>query len=181
MKTFISLLRGINVSGQNRVNMPELKRAYEALGLTNVRTYIQSGNVVFECAEQDPGILAERIEVEIARTFGCSVRVLLRDQNQFQRILEGNPFLHERSEDPEKLYVTFLAGRPSEAILRQLIAPAGIPDEFRACGQEIHVFCPNGYGKTRISNTFFEKKLGIPATTRNWKTVNALYEILVTS
>ncbi len=193
MKTFISLLRGINVSGQNRITMPELKAAYESLHLSNVVTYIQSGNVLFDCADQDPAPLAKTIEAEIARTFGTSVRVLLRDKNQFQQIVDNNPFT-KRNEDPEKLHVTFLAETPSEQGLRNLPvigvdcfaeerlattldSGAGSADEFLVYDKEIYLFCPNGYGRTKLSNTFFERKLGVPATTRNWKTVNALYEM----
>jgi uncharacterized protein (DUF1697 family) len=184
MKTFISMLRGINVSGQNKIRMPELKGLYESLNLANVVTYIQSGNVLFDCAEQDPAPIARAIEAEIARSFGTPVRVLLRDKNRFQKIIDNNPFVNQRNEDPEKLHVTFLSDRPSEPALSNLPLPAdpkrsgaGNSDEFLVSEKEIYLFCPNGYSRTKFSNSFFERKLGVSATTRNWKTVNALYEI----
>jgi uncharacterized protein (DUF1697 family) len=233
MKTFISLLRGINVSGQNKIRMAELTRLYEELNFINVFTYIQSGNVIFDCAEQDPAPLARLIEAEIVRSLGASVRVLLRDKNRFQQIEESNPFVNQRNEDPEKLHVTFLSESPSEQGLRNLptsggdcfatpalaggareerlamtldskacndttlrgdcIAAAdggesnfridskrsgtGSADEFMVYDKEIYLFCPNGYGRTKISNSFFERKLSVSATTRNWKTVKALNEI----
>ncbi|MFA5874155.1 MAG: DUF1697 domain-containing protein [Anaerolineales bacterium] len=184
MKTFISLLRGINVSGQNKIRMPELKRLSESLNLGNVVTYIQSGNVIFDCAEQDPAYLASSIEAEITRSFGTSVRVFLRDKNRFQQIIDSNPFSNQRNEDSEKLHVTFLSDSPSESALSNLPVPAdpkgsgaGNADEFLVYNKEIYLFCPNGYGRTKLSNNFFERKLSVSATTRNWKTVNALYEI----
>jgi len=233
METFISLLRGINVSGQNKIRMPGLKGLYESLNLANVVPYIQSGNVIFDCAEQDPIPLARSIEAEITRSFGTSVRVFLRDKNSFQQIIDSNPFTNQRNEDPEKLHVTFLSDSPSEQGLRNLPASggdcfatpalaggareerltmtldskacndttlrgdciaaadggesnfridskrswAGNADEFLVYDKEIYLFCPNGYSRTKISNSFFERKLSVSATTRNWKTVNALYEI----
>jgi uncharacterized protein (DUF1697 family) len=211
MKTFISLLRGINVSGQNKIRMPELKGLYKSLNLTNVVTYIQSGNVIFDCAEQDPTSLARSIEAAIARSFGSSVRVFLRDKNRFQQIIDSNPFYNQRDENPEKLHVTFLSDLPSESAkdllqksakfytgdspavkgraspagmiwepgpqIYSLRSGAGNADEFLIYDQEIYLFCPNGYGRTKLSNNFFERKLSVSATTRNWKTVKALFEI----
>jgi uncharacterized protein (DUF1697 family) len=184
MKTFISLLRGINVSGQNKIRMPDLKGLYESLNLANVETYIQSGNVIFDYEEQDPARLVRTIEAAIGRTFETSVQVLLRDKNRFQQIIDSNPFFNQRNEDPEKLHVTFLSESPSESALRNLPNPpdpkrsgAGNGDEFLVYDKEIYLFCPNGYGQTKFSNSFFERKLKVNATTRNWKTVNVLYEM----
>ncbi len=177
MVTFISLLRGINVSGQNRIPMAELKELYAALGFTNVVTYVQSGNVVFDCAGQDAAQVAARIEAGITRTFGHTVRVLLRDQDRFRQLVQGNPFTQGRNEDPARLHVTFLAEAPAEAALSRLAIPSGAQDEFVIAGQEVYLFCPNGYGRTKLSNDFFERKLGVSATTRNWKTVCALHEL----
>lgn len=177
MKIFISMLRGINVSGQNKIRMAELKSLYESLGLVNVETYVQSGNVIFDTSAQDASRLTALIEAQIKRSFGYTVSVFIRDRNDFQRILRHNPFLSGRNEDPAKLHVTFLYGSPSKSKLNGLIAPSGEADEFFVGEKEIFLFCPNGYGRTKLSNTFFERKLNVPATTRNWNTVNALYQI----
>ena len=106
------------------------------------------------------------------------------DKNSFQQIIDSNPFLYQRNENPEKLHVTFLSDTPSESALSNLPVPAdpkgsgaGKADEFMVYDKEIYLFCPNGYGRTKISNSFFERKLSVSATTRNWKTVNALYGI----
>jgi uncharacterized protein (DUF1697 family) len=177
MYTFISMLRGIIVGGGNKIRMPELKDLYESLNLTNVVTYVQSGNVIFDCAEGDAGQIARLIEAEIERSFRHSVPVFMRDRNRFKQIIDGNPFANERNEDPAKLHVTFLSSAPSELALSNLAIPTDIYDQFFVFDKEIYLFCPNGYGRTKLSNSFFERKLRVLATTRNWKTVNALYDI----
>jgi len=177
MHTFISLLRGINVSGQKRIGMAELKRLYESLNFVNVRTYVQSGNVVFDSAKSDSSKLTALIEAQIKQSFGYTVSVFIRDAHDFQRLLGSNPFLKGRNEDPAKLHVTFLYRSPPKSALSSLEAPQAGADEFVVRNQEIFLFCPNGYGRTKLSNNFFERKLKIPATTRNWNTVTALYTL----
>lgn len=177
MAPFISMLRGINVGGQNRIKMPELKVLYESLGLAGVTTYVQSGNVVFDSDVTDAAQISKMIETRIKRAFGLSVQVLIRDAGQFRQIIAANPFLTWRSEDPTKLHVTFLATVPSAEAITALGSPTDHADEFIPAGREIYLFCPNGYGKTKFSNTFFERKLGVAATTRNWNTVTALYRL----
>lgn len=174
MNTYISMLRGINVSGQKQVRMAELKRMYESLGFADVETYVQSGNVVFESKEQDAKKLANSIETGIEKMFGFSVPVLVRSADDFRRILESHPF---RDEDPVRILVTFLYERPDPSKLEDISRYEDKVDKFAIGEQEIFLFCPGGYGRTKLSNTFFEKKLGVIATTRNWKTVNALYEM----
>ena len=178
MYTFISLLRGINVGRQKSIRMPELKALYETLGFTKVATYVQSGNVVFDCDDSNAASIGAAIEMEIERRFGFHVTVIMRDQNDFQRIINGNPFINPRNEDPSTLHVTFLSSSPSTEIADNLKTPPGIEDECVLRGKEIYLFCPNGYGRTKLSNSFFERKLNVLATTRNWRTVIALYGIV---
>jgi len=172
MQTYISMLRGINVSGQKQIRMVDLKNLYESLGLMNVQTYVQSGNVIFDSPEQDAAKLTETIEAQIKETFGFSVPVLIRTANDFQRIIESHPFTQE---DPIRVLVTFLYERPDQSKWNDLRLHKDKVDDFALGEQEIFLFCPGGYGTTKLSNTFFEKKLGVIATTRNWKTINALY------
>ncbi len=186
--------------------MPELKRLYESLGMIHVVTYIQSGNVVFDYAEKETSRIELIIEAGIKKLFESDVRVILRDKNELGKILKSNPFLSDRNANPDQLYVTFLSDTPSDVVLNNLTSPAPVPrpsstphgadiadgglkppqlgtgekyiaDEFIIRDKEVYLFCPNGYGKTKFSNTFFEKKVKVSATTRNWKTVNALFEI----
>ena len=174
MQTYISMLRGINVSGQKKIRMTELQSLYESLGLTNVQTYVQSGNVVFGSAEQDATKLTKAIETQIEATFDFSVPVLIRSTDDFYRIIQEHPFAQEEA---IRVLVTFLYERPAQSKLDELSQYEDKVDQFALGEQEIFLFCPGGYGKTKLSNTFFEKKLDVVATTRNWKSVNALYDM----
>ena len=177
MKTYISLLRGINVSGQKKIKMEELISLYAALGFQNVQTYIQSGNVVFQSQNPDAVELSRNIEAGIVEHFGYSVSVLIRLKSDLRRILEHNPFLRDRDEDITKLCVVFLAESPDQSALNEISTVKDPYDEFQVMGREIYLFCPGGFGRTKFSNNFFERKLKLSATSRNWKTVSKLYEL----
>ncbi len=179
MTTYVSLLRGINVGAQKSLPMETLRGIYTGLGFTNVRTYVQSGNVVFDSQDQNRSELVSRIEAHIEHTCGYHVELFIRQSDEIQRILTHNPFLTVRNEDPDKLHVSFYYQAPSEIVLGKLTSPSGTTDEFALAEMAVYLFCPNGYGKTKLSNSFFERKLGIHVTTRNWNTVNAMYRIAV--
>ena len=179
MKAFISMLRGINVGGQKTIRMEELRSLYEELGFNHVRTYVQSGNVVFNSPVQEAAKLAERIEAQIEQSYGFSVPVFMREANDLERILANNPFLKGRNKDQSKLHVTFLYKAPAGIDWSNLNIQHDEADEFSIGEQEIYLFCPNGYGKTKLSNAAFERKLNMLMTTRNWNTVNALYSMAV--
>jgi uncharacterized protein (DUF1697 family) len=178
MKKYISLLRGINVSGQKKVKMADLKTLYESLGFTNVKTYIQSGNVIFESSISDVVKLKRNIEQKIERTFRFSVSVIIRSIEEFERIIRHNPFLdRESAGDATKFLVTFLSDQPEETMAKKVQQFAKEPESLVVRGKEIYLYCPDGYGKTKLSNSFLERKLKATATTRNWKTVKKLYEL----
>ena len=177
MKTYVSLLRGINVSAQKRIKMEELRSLYTALGFQNIQTYIQSGNVVFQSQNPDAAELSRKIEAGILEHFGYSVSVLILLKSDLRRILDHNPFLKGRNEDISKLCVTFLFQTPAPSALDEISEVKDKHDEFQVSGQEIYLFCPQGFARTKLSNNFFERKLKVSATTRNWKTVNKLYEM----
>ena len=167
------------MSGQKKIRMAELKQLYESLGFLNVATYLQSGNVVFDSAVEDGGTLAGRIETGIEQAFGFDVSVFVRVPEDFKRILSINPFLVEREEDLAALYVTFLYDPPDETKIKELVVPAGETAEFVIGEDEIFLFYPDGYGRTKLTNTYLERKLDVPATTRNWNTVQAVYTLAV--
>ena len=179
MSAYVSMLRGINVGGNKQIRMDTLRGIYEEFGFSKVRSYVQSGNVVFESSEQDPFGLEKRIEAQIERICGFSIPVFIRQAHELQEILSCNPFLYERNEDSSKLHVTFLHQSPLERAWSKLVSPSGILDEFSRGELAVYLFCPNGYGKTKLSNSFFERKLGVSVTTRNWNTVNALYKMVM--
>src|SRR5512140_1984563 len=178
MTSFISLLRGINVSGHNMIKMAELKALYESLGFRNVTTYIQSGNVIFQSENGGSASVEATIERAIEKQFGFPVVVVVRKPAELAKVIKANPFLGSDSIDESRLYITFLKTKPTPALAKALQpAAARSTDQYEILGCEVYLYCPNGYGKTLLSNTFFEKQLKGLATTRNWKTVNTLYGI----
>ncbi len=177
MRQFISLLQGINVGGQKKIAMEALREHYRSVGAVNVQTYVQSGNVMFTTDEENPAKLTKKIEARILEACGFSVKVFLRTSADFRRILADNPFLKDRKENPGKLHVTFLYQPVDQATWSKVTAPPGIVDELIPSETEVYLFCPDGYGKTKLSNSFFERKIKVPVTTRNWNTVEALYRM----
>jgi uncharacterized protein (DUF1697 family) len=174
MPAHIAMLRGINVSGHKIIKMEQLRASFEALSFRSVKTYVQSGNVIFE-AENDPAAtLTGRIEKKILCDFGFSVVVLLKTSKGMEQIVRDNPLLREAGIDHSKLHVTFLSDAAPKTAEDTLKALAANPERFHVNGSEIYLYCPNGYGTTKLSNNAIEKKLGVGATTRNWKSVNAL-------
>ncbi len=177
MSTYISLLRGINVGGQKKILMADLKALYESLGFKNVRTYVQSGNVIFEAAKMNFPRLEEKIEKGIMKKYGFDVSTIVRDAAYFKRVIDKNPYKAAGAVNPVLPYIMFLKNAPVAAAVKSIDKPKGERGEFTVLGAEIYLLPAEGYGTTKLNNNFFEKKLGIPATARNMKTVNALYNI----
>jgi uncharacterized protein (DUF1697 family) len=174
MPTYIAMLRGINVGGHKAIKMEALRASFVALRLSNVKTYVQSGNVVFGAEIGSVPALSEKIEGRILQDFDFSVPVFLRTAKELQEIIRRNPFLTDTAIDHSKLHITFLADVAPKMALEELQPLAAKPEQFRVIGRQIYLYCPNGYGRTRLSNTAIERKLSVGATTRNWKTVNTL-------
>lgn len=174
METIIVILRGINVGGKNKIPMAELKTLFEKAGFKNVTTYIQSGNVV--CASKESGSkeLETQIQQMILKKFKCTVPVIVRSVDEIQTVVNSNPFVKMKGIDLEKLHVTFLADVPAKEHLEKIKQYNYPPDEFKINGREAYLHCPVNYGNSKLSNTFFESKLKVVATTRNWRTVNEL-------
>jgi len=172
----VALLRGINVGGQRKVPMAELRRSFERLGHHRVETYLQSGNVVFESGGLRLADVATAIEHQIAADFQVEVVVLVRTGAELIRLERANPFIAEGA-DESTLHVTFLAERPKPARVRTLDLRRGATDDFALRGRDIYVHCPGGYGTTKLTTTFFERHLGVAATTRNWRTLTKLCEL----
>lgn len=175
--TYIALLRGINVGGHKIVKMDRLRKAFQELGFADVATYVQSGNVVFKSPKKASADLSRKIEEMLLRRFSMSVPVIVRTAEEIGEVLTNNPFLKERDTDVAGLHVTFLSLTPQKAAIKGLDAIAAGPDRFHCHGQEIYLHCPNGFGGTKLSINAFEKVLAVGATTRNWNTVNKLYEM----
>jgi len=180
MKTYISILRGINVSGQKQILMADLEKLYEGLGFSNIITYIQSGNVIFKTSLNDNiKELSAKIEEAIQQKYGFNVPVILRTPDEMKEIINANPFQQLKGNHPKKLYVTFLEEKPQTAFVEKINHFDFLPDKFIINEKEVYLNCAAGYGTTKLSNTFFENKLKVRATTRNWNTVNKLLELAI--
>ena len=177
MPAYIAMLRGINVGGQKPVRMEQLRESCAALGFRSIETYVQSGNIVFLDEKKSPSNLSKSISEAILDDFGFRVPVLVKTSREMGEVIKRNPFLKETGIDPTKLHVTFLPEAPSKDALKSLERFPTKPDRFYVGRQEIYLYCPGGYGKTKLSNTAFEKVLSMGTTTRNWKTVGALFEM----
>jgi uncharacterized protein (DUF1697 family) len=171
------MLRGINVSGHKLIKMERLRASFEALGFSDVRTYVQSGNVVFETSKTAAADVAKMIEKKILDEFGFAVPVLLRTPVELGGILERNPLSKQTALEEVGLHVTFLS-QPAPPAAEELLKPLmAASEQLFVSRREIYLYCPNGYGNTKVSNAAIEKKLAVQATTRNWRTVNTLFEL----
>lgn len=177
MATFIALLRSINVAGKGKLRMAALREACEARGLTNVATYLQSGNLVFDCKLTSAAKVATMVEGLLESQFGLDARAIIRTPADLRRIVKNNPFASQAQTDPTKVHATFLASRPTATLVRQLERVDTRGDTLIVSQQEVLLHCPNGYGRTKLNNVFLERQLHVVATTRNWKTVEALCEM----
>lgn len=176
--TFVAILRGINVSGKRKIMMAELKQLLAAKGFEQVQTYIQSGNIIFHApATSSNRALESKITKIIFEQYNFEVPVIVRTWEELKQVVAGNPFLKEKNVDENKLHVTFLSEIPAVECIKDIRKITYPPDRFILEEKEVYLHCPVNYGETKLSNTFFEKKLKVNATTRNWKTVNKLTEL----
>ena len=174
MQTYLALLRGINVSGQNSIRMAELRDSFSALGFAGVETYLQSGNVVFSAGKAAEEKLAAAIQSRIYKDFGHEVPVLVISAAELDSIARSNPLWPESGGDEKLFHVTFLFQPVSSASFQMLKLPAAAGERAVMSGRVVLLHCPHGYGKTKLNNSYFERVLKVPATTRNWRTVLAL-------
>ncbi len=172
---FIVMLRAVNVTGYNKVKMPALKALVEGLGHSDVATYLQSGNVVLTGTGSAASIEKE-LERALDADLGVRVTVLVRTAAELAKVAGANPFLGKGA-DPKALHVTFLASAPAAAKVKAVPDDAGGSDEFHVAGREVYLRCPAGYGRSKLNNAFWEKRLALAATTRNWNSVVHLLEL----
>ena len=178
MSVCISLLRGINMTGHNLIRMKELTLMFREAGFSNAETYIQSGNIVFSCSnEAKTGDISSKIRTSIRENFNLEISVITRTMEELKEVIKINPFLDEPLFDASKMAVIFLEEEPSETQILRVIDIEYPPDKFIITGKEIFIFCPNGFGKTKLYTNFFEIKMGVTGTARNWRTVTKLFEM----
>lgn len=177
MTTYIALLRGINVGGNRIIKMLDLKAMFQSLGVNNVRTYIQSGNVVFESDEESQNLLSGTIERQIKEVFGFDVSVIIRSVEEMEQVIVQNPFPITEKEDFKRWYVSFLPAEPSTESLEKLRIYENGPDQIRFVGREMYVLYEVSVSQSALFKIPFEKILGMPITARNWNTVNKLVNV----
>ncbi|HLI69104.1 MAG TPA: DUF1697 domain-containing protein [Ktedonobacteraceae bacterium] len=177
MTACVSLFRGINVGGR-QVPMSDLKELHEALGLKDVVTYIQSGNVVFTSDSADTTQLSKRIEDGFAQKFGFRVSAIVRTAAEIEEVIMNNPFQKQVLQAPKWVLVLFLATRPAITALEELRKAYTGPEEFYLVGQDLYIYYPNGVGRSKLTNTLIEKKLKTSGTGRNWNTILQLRKMM---
>lgn len=178
MNKYISILRGINVSGQKKITMADLKALYEQIGCHNVITYIQSGNVIFTSDLDDVSALIQQIEQAIFTQFSFDVPVQVFTVQTFNDALKQLPFNEVSAEqDGAQVMFTFLSGPCEPDTFAEVEKLADASERIHLINNVIYIHCPNGYGKTKLSNNMIEKKLNVSATSRNLKTVVKLCEL----
>ena len=173
----VALLRGINVGGKNPVPMKALAEEFAAAGCKDVRTYIQSGNVVFCAPDAAVRKLAKKMAASIEARFGCRVPVVLRNVAELELAITRNPYA-KRPEFGNYTHLMFLADEPGADAVRGLDPKRSSPDEFTVVGRDVYLWMPGGMGKTRLTNAYFDSKLKTVSTVRNWRTVLTLAEMM---
>jgi uncharacterized protein (DUF1697 family) len=177
MSKYISLLRGINVTGKNMIKMAEMVKLYESMGFKNIKTYLQSGNVIFDTSSNDAQKMIKKIEKGIETNFGFQVKVIILSPDELKQVIKKNPFLKRKGIDKNHLYVSFLSEAPDSELLKNLSINKNPSEEFQIIEKAVYLCLPEGYGRTKLQAGIFEKKLNVTATARNWKTVNALNDL----
>jgi uncharacterized protein (DUF1697 family) len=173
---YVALLRGINVGGKNKLPMKDLARVFEGAGCSNVKTYIQSGNVVFSAPASVAKGLPTRVAKAIEKKFRFSVPIVVRSASELEKILAKNPYARQKRSE-EAFHVMFLANKPPKAALAGLDRKRSPPDEYDVVGSEIFLYCPNGIGRSKLTNAYFDSKLETVSTARNWRTCQTLLQL----
>ena len=174
MQTFIALLRGINVGGQKKIPMAELRSILNKTALKNVSTYIQTGNIIFQTSESDKTLLEELIHSEIKQYFGFEVDVLIVSNKDIQRILNDCPFSNDIK---EKSYFMMLHDIPTEEMIKIASEKIYEEEDYKIINDCIYYYCPKGFGQAKFNMNFFERKLNTFATARNYNTILKLLSL----
>ncbi len=175
---YISILRGINVGGHKKILMADLKNLYAQLGFTNVISYIQSGNVVFDSNITDVNQIITSIEKAITTRYGFDVPVIIRTHAEIKNACDNTPFGEiDLKADGSKYFLTLISDLPTKENIEILMNYVNQPERLQIEGKNIYIFYPNGAGRTKLTNGLIENKLKVKATSRNWKTVVKLIEL----
>jgi uncharacterized protein (DUF1697 family) len=175
--TYLALLRAINLGPKNKIAMPDLAKMFGEVGCSNVLTYIQSGNVVFEASSELAARLPDMITSEIHERFGHRVPVMFRTIREMRAVVRNNPFLKERAGE-DILHVMFLADRPKPGTAKSLDPDRSPPSRFMLHGKEVYLLFPEGFARNKLTSSYFDSKLGTIGTVRTWRTVTKLLGLM---
>ncbi|HEY7023017.1 MAG TPA: DUF1697 domain-containing protein [Ktedonobacterales bacterium] len=177
-RSHVALLRGINVGGKNPLPMKALAEEFVAAGCGDVRTFIQSGNVVFSAPPgKDESELARLLGARLAERFGYTAPLVLRTTEELRDAIANNPCLAMGAPE-ETLHVMFLTATPDAEAVKKLDPDRSPGDEYRVIGREIYLRLPSGMARTKLTNAYFDSKLGVTSTARNWRTTTKLLELM---
>ncbi len=177
-ETHIALLRGINVGGKNKLPMADLVELFCQAGCHNVRSYIQSGNILFDASPLVVQAVSMKVSKSINDRFGYTVPVIVVSRDELELAVRDNPFLRKRIKaDPSSLHLAVLQKEPSVAELGLLDPQRSPADTFAIRDRHIYLYCPNGLARTKLTNAYFDRTLKTTTTIRNWRTVNKLLEL----
>lgn len=177
MTRYAVLLRAVNVGGHNKVPMPTLRQIATDLGYTAVATYVQSGNLVLSADSKQAAAIARAISDALRRELDLDLDVIVRNRKELASVIDANPF-RDGADDPKNLHVSFLAGRPTAAA-RKACDPAEFdPERFEFGDRCVYLWYPDGQGRSRMATAPWAKRLGVKGTSRNWRTVTTLLDML---
>jgi uncharacterized protein (DUF1697 family) len=177
MPVLISMLRGINVGGHNKIKMDALRALYVSLKLEDPRTYVQSGNIIFRTKEKNSTALAKKIQNAIEAKFKCRPEVILRTPDEFRKAIAASPFADRPHLEPGKILVTFLAADPGSVAESMLRTLKKHPEELHLKGRDLYIYFPDGAGKSKLPWASIAKSLNTAGTARNWNSVLKMLQI----
>lgn len=173
MPVLISMLRGVNVGGHNKIKMDALRALYESLKFEDPRTYVQSGNVIFRTKEKNAAVLAKKIQNAIEGKFGFRAEVILRTKDELRKAIAASPFAR-RDLEPGKILVTFLTAEPGPQAQATLLSLKFHPEELHLKGRELYIYFPDGAGQSKLPWSSIAKLLKTTGTARNWNSVTRM-------
>ena len=174
MSVQVALLRAVNVGGTGLVSMADLRSVAEKTGLKNARTFLQSGNLVFEAGNRSPAAIEKLLEAACAKAFNLNNSIHVRTVSEIDAVLARNPFAQEAKDDPGRLHVLFLRDAPPTAAFKALTAAIKGRERVHGDGRHAYIVYPDGAGASKLTSAVFARHLGAPGTARNWNTVNKL-------
>ena len=177
MPVLISMLRGINVGGHNKIKMDALRALYISLKFENPQTYLQSGNVICKTSERKLDRVAKRIQSAIQEKFACRTDIILRTTAELRGVVAKNPFAKRSNIEPGKFLVAFLVGDPGDAARKTLAEHKFAPEELHVSDRELYIYFPDGMGKSKLPWPRIYKILNTPGTGRNWNSVTKMLEM----